>query len=206
MTNYGNSDENRNFGYIYPEEWYNAVRGIALQGDLYLHNINASWTNYQGYSFTVMLSSWAYSFASAADEAATANVSQSGTVTFERGGITWAADYSQQDAPQLTLADKTTGTRLAVGADTTETATATGTIPAVEKRLAFRGSNGGVLWATVSLPAASLVGGTFQARSAYNGTAQSVGSVVAAGLDGEVEISEQYANVTIDPGLMTLVE
>ena len=157
-------------------------------------------------SAQVLLDGWAYSFASAADEAATASATQSGTVTFVRGGVAWVADYSQADAPQLTLADKTTGTRIAVGSDTTETATATGTIPAVAKRLAFRGSNGGVLWGDVSLPAAALAGGTYQARSAYNGTAQGVGTVVAAGLAGTVEISEEYASATVAPGLMMLVE
>ena len=172
------------------------------------------------YAARITLPGHDYSFATSSNEGVTAAVTQSGTITFERAAVVYTAAYSQTGNQAWSVRNKSTGTLISVGNDRTETGTVYGNVGAVSRRLKFSGSDGSSLWATASFPAAQIRGNVaFQARSAYSGAAQGVGSVYndgvdhgsgtayAAGLQGTAATSEGWAaSVEIDPGLITLFE
>lgn len=208
----GSSDANSNFGYLYPSDWAtvnnNFGRNFAVDG--YSDLVDTS---------RLTLSGFAYSFATSANETAAATVTQSGTITFLRDGITYTAPYSLTGTSTLGVSGKTTGTRIVVGSDTTETGTAYGNVHAISQRMQFAGSDGSVVWATVLFPASQVRGDiAYQAKTAYHGSSQGIGTVYndgaatgsgaayRVGLQGAVTIVEAFAESEINPGLITLIE
>ena len=208
----GGSDEHRHFGYLYPSEWASANnnfgRNFAVDG--YTDLIDTT---------RATLAGFVYSFSNAANETAVATVTQSGTITFTRNGTTYTAPYSVTSSPTLGVGSKTTGTRIIVGNDTTETGTVFGNVHEISQRMQFVGSDGSVIWATVLFPAAQVRGDVaYQAKTAYNGSSQGIGTVFndgadtgsgaayRVGLQGTVTIVEAFAESEINPGLITLIE
>ena len=202
------------YGYISPKDWHTtsaAVTAYAQNYDTQSASIIAS--------ARASLSAFAYSFASSANETSVATVIQSGTISFVRDGITYIASYSVSTTPILGVGNKTTGTRIVVGNDSTETGTAYGNVPAISQRMQFAGSDGSVIWAAALLPAAQISGDiAFQAKTAYHGSSQGIGTVFndgaatgsgaayRVGLQGTVTIVEAFAESEINPGLITLIE
>ena len=201
-------------GYFSPKDWYDQTSAVTGNAQNY-DDTDASMVD----SARATLSGHVYSFASAANETAVSTVTQSGTVTFQKDGVAYTASYAKTDTPKLGVGNKTTGTRVIVGNDTTETATAFGNVSAISQRLKFTGSDGSVLWAQVSLPASQIKGDVaYQAKTAYNGSSQGVGTVYndgaatgsgaayRVGLQGTATVTEAYASATVNPGLITLYE
>ena len=208
----GLSDAHSNFGLIYPSDW-------AAQSNNFARNFNEDDYSDLVQTSRVTLAGYAYSFASSANETAVSTVTQSGTITFVRDGITYTAPYSVTKSPTLGVGSKTTGTRIVVGNDTTETGTVYGNVHAISQRMQFAGSDGSVVWATVLFPASQVRGDiAYQAKTAYHGSSQGIGTVYndgaatgsgaayRVGLQGTVTIVEAFAESEINPGLITLIE
>ena len=199
------------YGYISPRDWYNRGSGIC---NSYAYNDSSEADSTIVATSRATLAGYAYSFASAANENAVSTVTQSGIITFVRDGVTYSAPYSYTRTPTLSVTSKTSS-RIIVGNDTTQTATILGAVNGLNTRLLFTGSDGSTLWAQAHLQQGSCEGDIpYQARSASNKTAQGIGTVNndgtgAYGGDGlvaTITIRESYANVTVDPGLITLYE
>jgi hypothetical protein len=208
----GTSDAHSNFGLIYPSDW-------AAQSNNFARNFNENDYSDLIQTSRVTLAGYAYSFASAANEAAVSTVTQSGTITFVRDGVTYSAAYTLTGDQAWSVRSKTTGTRIVVGSDTTETGTVYGNVRAISMRMQFAGSDGSVIWASVLFPASQARGDiAYQAKMAYHGSSQGVGTVYndgvdhgsgaafAAGLQGTATIVESFAVSEINPGLITLIE
>ncbi len=159
-----------------------------------------------GVTLRAVLSGGVYSFASSSNETAVATVRQTGTISFTHHGVAYSAQYDYTKSPLLGL-DNKSGTHVIYGNDTTETATPYGSVHGLNERLKFTGSDGSMIWAQVVLPQGTIAGDVlFRAVSAYNGSAQGIGTVTDAGLKATVIIVEAYAEETVDPGLITLIE
>lgn len=197
---------------------YRVSNATFMPSDWVTTSVKNGFTVAKGYfedsAVSVARSGYAYSFATLSNEAVTATVTQSGVITFVRDGVAYAASYSYERQPLLGVRNKTSAS-ISSGADVTQTATVTGAVHGLTQKLKFTGSDGSVLWAQAQLPQGTLEGNIpFQAKSAYNGTAQGIGTVNndgtgaygGDGLTATITITEAYAEESVDPGLITLYE
>lgn len=196
----GSCDSGYNFGYVSPRMW-NSLRDN--------HASNVSEMRVENLIKTRVSPGFAYAFAGWEQDnkiRATADVTQTGTISFVRDGILYSAPYDYSSSKQMGLTK--TGTQVKTGNSLAEAATPYGEPHGFTLSLKFTGMDGSALWASVVVPqAGGLVGNVpYLASSANKGTPQKIGSVAAPGLTGEVTVVESGIGETIDPGLMYLVE
>ena len=189
---------------VSPARW--VTTGVKNENTIGMGYMSEIQHSYYGLTFRAVLAGGVYSFASSSNETAVATVRQTGSITFTHHGVTYSAQYDFTKTPLLGLSNKS-GTHVICGNDTAETATPYGAVHGLNDRLKFTGSDGSMIWAQVVLPQGTLAGDVpFRAVSAYNGSAQGIGTVTDAGLKATVIIVEAYAEETVDPGLITLYE